>query len=169
MDQAYYEQVARHQEFEESMNVFQCRLREVLNYDPLSGVFTWKPRHGCRVHHPLGTNNGNGYLRITVDGKSHYAHRLAYVYVYGDITDAHIDHINGDRSDNRIGNLRCVNATQNQMNRHGPQSNNRSGLLGVSWHKKANKWQAFLSTKYLGLFETRQEAEQAYLFAKGIS
>jgi hypothetical protein len=146
----------------------QARLHEVLNYDQETGVFTWKPRKGCRAGQPLGCDNGNGYLRITVDGVSHYAHRLAWVYMNGSTDAEHIDHINGNRADNRIANLRPATPKQNQENRHGAQRNSKSGVLGVSWHKRAGKWQAHRSGEYLGLYPTQEAAQAAYMEAANV-
>lgn len=134
-----------------------ARLQELMNYDPETGVFTWKPRKGCKAG-PLGCDNGNGYLRITVDGRSHYAHRLAWVYANGETDAPHIDHINGIRGDNRIANLRPATESQNQQNRHGAQKNSKSGVLGVSWHARAGKWQAHRNGKYIGIFASQAEA-----------
>ena len=149
----------------------QERLREIINYEPDTGFFYWKfRRKGIRVGKKLGTNNGYDYLRITVDGTSHYAHRLAWLYSYGEFPDCQIDHINGDRKDNRIANLRSVTSAENQQNKKNAQSNNKTGLLGVSWHAKAGKWQAHISVskkhKYLGLFDNKDDAHQSYLKAK---
>ena len=105
-----------------------------------------------------------------MDGVSQYAHRLAWLYVHGVWPPHEVDHINGDRSDNRIANLRLATRQQNSENRHGAQSNSKTGLVGVSWHKRAGKWQAHIRvkgrTRYLGLFESTQDACMAYLQAK---
>jgi hypothetical protein len=146
----------------------QSDLHELLFYDPLTGVFTWsKNRRGVITNKSLGTDNGFGYLRITVLGKSYYAHRLAWLYVYGEFPKNQIDHINGNKNDNRIENLRDVSNFDNAQNKINATSKSKSQLLGVSWHKKANKWQAHICLykirKYLGLFETKELASQAYL------
>lgn len=141
-------------------------LQEVLSYEPDTGVFMWsKKRRGIKTGLQLGTDNGFGYLRITVFGKSYYSHRLAWFYVHG-VWPNQIDHINGNKSDNRIVNLRSVNIQQNAQNKTKAQKNNDSKILGVSWHKKAKKWQAHIciykQRKYLGLFECVKDAEKAY-------
>lgn len=138
------------------------RLREILNYQPETGVFTWKPRKGCRSDRPLGTGNGNGYLSITVDGVRHYSHRLAWVYMWGDIPTPYIDHVNGVRDDNRIENLRPATPAENQRYRSTPQKNSRSGVIGVSWHAHGGKWQVHKHKRYLGLFDTVEEAVKAW-------
>jgi HNH endonuclease len=145
-------------------------VRELLDYNQETGIFMWKKsRRGIQVGKPLGTDNGFGYLRITVLGKSVYAHRLAWFYVHGNWPDQ-IDHINGNKSDNRIKNLRDVNVQQNAQNKIKAQKNSESQTLGVSWHKKAKKWQAHICVykqrKYLGLFVNIEEAHKAYLKEK---
>jgi len=114
----------------------------------------------------LGTDNGFGYLRITVLGKSYYAHRLAWMYVHGKLPSGEIDHINGIKQDNRIENLRDLKSISNANNKTRASKNSKSNILGVSWHKKARKWSAYICVykqrKYLGLFSDIKEAELAY-------
>lgn len=148
----------------------QKELCEILDYNQDTGVFMWrKQRRGVKTNVQLGTDNGFGYLRITVLGKSYYAHRLAWFYVNGTWPDQ-IDHINGIKSDNSIKNLRDVNVQQNAQNKLKAQKNSDSKILGVSWHKKAKKWQAHICVykerKYLGLFDDINEAQKAYLKEK---
>ena len=138
----------------------------LLNYDCATGVFTWKPRRGVKAGVPLGTDNGHGYKRITVLGKSYYAHRLAWLYMHGEIPDCQIDHIDGNKANNSISNLRKATPSQNQHNHCIAQSNSKSGIQGVSWHKKARKWQSHIKIngekKYLGLFYSKYDAKNAY-------
>jgi len=102
-------------------------------------------------------------------GRSYYAHRLAWFYVNGEwpIT---IDHIDGNRGNNSIENLRSCTQIDNNQNTHGPSSRSKTQILGVSWHKKAKKWQAHIciykERKYLGLFDNVFEAQKAYLIEK---
>ena len=145
-------------------------LQEVIDYNNKTGVFQWKKkRRGVVTGKSLGTDNGFGYLRITVLGRSYYAHRLAWFYVFGEWADT-IDHINGIKSDNRIENLRNCSTSENNQNITKPKKNNVSQMLGVSWHKKAKKWQAhvciYKERKYLGLFNNVTDAHKAYLIAK---
>jgi hypothetical protein len=150
----------------------QNEIKELLSYDELTGIFKWsKKRRGIKVNVALGTDNGFGYLRITVLGKQYYAHRLAWLYVYGKWPKYEIDHINGNRSDNRIKNLRDITQISNCQNRNSHQSNSESKIMGVSWHKKAKKWQAHIciykERKYLGLFNSIDEAHKKYIEEKG--
>jgi hypothetical protein len=106
-------------------------------------------------------------LRITVLGKQFYAHRLAWLYCHKVWPKGEIDHINGNKQDNRIENLRDVTQISNAQNKLSAHSRSKSQMLGVSWHKKAKKWQAHIciykQRKYLGLFENIEDAQQAYL------
>jgi len=161
----------RQQEEQQQQLCYQEMLHRLLDYDPDTGIFMWKQkRKGIKTGIPLGCDNGFGYLRITVTGKSEYAHRLAWIYSYGYWPTETIDHINGNKSDNRIANLRMATYAENSQNKRTAQSNNKSNILGVSWHKKANKWQVHICTdrirKYLGLFDDKYEAEQTYINAK---
>ncbi|MBY4947045.1 HNH endonuclease [Cupriavidus respiraculi] len=142
-------------------------VRALLHYDADTGEFTWVSGH--KVGLPAGTSHGRGYLSIGVKGRRYLAHRLAWFYVHGRWPAAHIDHQNGDRSDNRLANLRECDNTENQQNR-AKQRTNTSGATGVSWHRKMAKWQAKITVKgkrlWLGAFATIDEARSAYLEAK---
>lgn len=142
------------------------QLREILHYDPETGIFTWKVRTSRRVKvgDVAGCTGGNGYLRIRVCSRKYQAHRLAWLYVNGTWPKDQLDHINRNRSDNRISNLRDVTNKQNHQNRS-KSSNNTSGHPGVSWHKRYSKWQARIRHNYklihLGYFDTKEEALSA--------
>lgn len=156
--------------------VTQERLKELLNYDPDTGVFTWKRRDwytGKReawnvkyADKPAGcVHDSTGYVKIRVDKRLYLAHRLAWIYVHGKISDMEIDHINHNGVDNRLVNLRLATSKQNKFNKR-ISSKNASGYKGISFHKKLNKWAAYISrnkkTIYLGLFDTPQEAHKEY-------
>ncbi len=169
MNDGWWQQ--QEQEEQQQQIEYQQMLHELLDYNCDTGVFTWKkPRRGVKTGVPLGCDNGSGYLRITVAGKSEYAHRLAWVYVHGFWPTEHIDHINGNRSDNRIANLRAATSAENMQNMRQATKRSNSNVLGVSWHKRASKWQVHICVgkkrKYLGLFEDKSLAEQTYLAAK---
>lgn len=147
-----------------------ARLREVLSYDPETGVFTRLiTAGGMAAGKKTGTFEGGGYLQIQIDSTLYLAHRLAWLYVHGAWPKDQIDHINGIRSDNRIANLREATALQNHQNR--PMNrNNTSGHPGVSWDKRRRKWRARIKinhkTAYLGEFENIEEAVAARVNAK---
>lgn len=146
----------------------QSRLKEVLKYEPITGEFTWNVSKSwyAKAGEPVGTTpNGVGYLRIGIDGVRHSAHRLAWLYMNGELPEEDIDHINRIRTDNRISNLRSATRSQNLENKL-KGSLNSSGYKGVYWHKKAGKWLAQIRAngvhKYLGLFERLEDAATAY-------
>lgn len=115
-----------------------------------------------------GTIN-KGYRRVQVDGEHYLAHRLIWLMIHGKFPTDMLDHINGDKADNRITNLREATNQQNQHNRIKPQSHNKSGFLGVNSHK-CGRFQAQIGIngkiKYLGLFDTPEKAHDVYLQAK---
>jgi HNH endonuclease len=142
----------------------QERLRELLAYDPETGLFTWRSRRkGVQVGEIAGSVERNGYTGIKIDQKHCLAHRLAWLYVYGGMPAGDIDHINRNRADNRIENLRAANRSQNCANAR-LWKNNTSGLRGVrKFHKK---WRATVGyggrLYHLGTFATAEEASRAY-------
>ena len=139
------------------------KLRELLHYEPETGIFTRKVGSASQVKagDVAGSPNGRGYLQITVQSRLYRAHRLAWLYVYGSWPEDQIDHINRNRSDNRISNLREVSHKQNHQNKSKP-SNNTSGHPGVCWNKRKSKWVAQITHNqkqiYLGCFNTVEEA-----------
>jgi hypothetical protein len=148
------------------------RLREVLDYDPLTGIFRWKIRPACciQVGDVAGGDNGNGRCRIRVDRRRFYTHHLAWAYMYGVWPKFDLDHRNGNPSDNRIANLREDPDGQNAQNRADAVSKRptASGWMGV--RPNFNRWQASIRvngrSRHLGLFDTPEEAHAAYLVAK---
>lgn len=146
-------------------------LRELLDYDPKTGIFTWKIAAGKRVSEGLraGWNEGKGYRKIQVSGKSYREHQLAWFYVNGKWPDHEVDHKDGIRNNNRISNLREATRLENRQNLSG-KSSGKSGVIGCSWHKKTKKWQAYISVgrkwHALGYFDNREDAGAAYLRAK---
>lgn len=142
------------------------RLREVLNYDPNTGVFTWRISKGpSRSGSVAGSINKTGYWHLRIDGGTYQAHRVAWLYQFGKWPASDIDHINRTKNDNRIANLREITASQNQQNT-GARKNNPTGFKGVSLHKQRNQWRAQIRVnnrnKYLGLFKSPEDAFAAY-------
>lgn len=148
-----------------------ARLRELLHYDPDTGVFTWiKSRSNRRTSGlETGPNLHRGYRRVRLDGHLYMAHRLAWLYVYGRWPQQCIDHINGVKSDNRIANLRDVSHSENLQNQRNLRSDNSSGFPGVS-PAGAGRWQAHIKASgvhfFLGHFVHAGDAHAAYLEAK---
>lgn len=137
----------------------------LLDYSPDTGKFTWRVRRGGMAQ--AGTQAGSidtyGYAQIGINRTVFLAHRLAWLLSYGVMPDGEIDHINGDRSDNRIENLRLASKGQNCQN-SALRSDSSSGFKGVSRHQK--KYQARISFNkkliHLGYFETPEAAHEAY-------
>lgn len=147
------------------------RLEEVLSYDPRTGVFINITNRGKTKKGSIaGTKHHKGYIIIAIDGKTHRAHRLAWLYVYGKFPEKYLDHINEVKDDNRIVNLRLATNQENQHNISNPRVSNTSGYVGVSWHKRYDKWIARIKIngkkKHLGYFDTAEQASKAYLEAK---
>ena len=140
------------------MLITQERLKELLHYDPETGVFTRKVRTSARVRigDASGATDSKGHRQISVGGKRYLAHRLAWLYVNGVWPRHQVDHINGARSDNRITNLREANVSQNQQNQRKPRSDSTSGYLGVSFNNQRGKWRAQIrvrgKVRHIGLF-----------------
>lgn len=140
------------------------RLQEKLSYNPLTGIFSRIEPGKSKV----GTSHPNGYLQIRVDGKRYLAHRLAWLYMFGDWPSSELDHANGDRLDNRIENLRLATRSQNNGNR---RSNARSGFKGVVLTKHGYRAGISLNEKfiYLGMYQTPEEAHAAYCEAARVA
>ena len=139
----------------------QQRLKEVVSYDAESGVFTWaKNRTRASKGRVAGGIDGHGYWIIGIDGVRHSAHRLAWLYVYG-FYPKEVDHQNHIRHDNRMINLRATDRSGNGKNISKP-SDNKSGVVGVSWTKRIgkrnDKWEVRACGKFLGYFDDFFEA-----------
>lgn len=142
----------------------QARLKGLLHFNADTGVFTWIA-NTIRIGRVAGGLDKNGYVLIHVDGKRRKAHRLAWLYMHGELPIEYIDHVNCIRSDNRIINLREANKSENEHNRT-KYLNNKTGFKGVSWHKASQKWQSCIKVngkqKHLGLFDTTEAAHATY-------
>lgn len=159
--------------------------RELLEYDPETGVLTWKPRNqkwftykDFHIHwnsrwagKTVGTLSKRGYLVFNVRNKLHTAHRTAWMLFHGEEPSGLIDHRNGDPTDNRITNLRCTNHKVNAENQR-DKSRGKALPLGVFPVNGSKTGKVFARIivngrrKYLGTFEKPEEAAQAYLKAK---
>lgn len=143
----------------------------LLGYSPEHGTFEWLTvRRGAKSSRGIGTVDRGGYLRIGLLGKRHLAHRLAWLLTHGEWPNGEIDHINGDKLDNRLANLRLVTTTQNQQNRK-VMATNPIGLKGAHRVNATGKWRSTViaggKTHYLGTFDTAEEAHAAYTEAAG--
>lgn len=142
---------------------------DLLDYDPSSGDFRWKVQSGGTIPGRIaGTAHNNGYWQIKARGTAYLAHRLAWLMVHGEWPLNEVDHINGDKRDNRIANLRTATRSQNMANK-GANRNNTSGYKGVSLFKRTGKWVACYRkdgrTVHVGYFDTAEEAAQAHRVA----
>lgn len=145
--------------------ITQDRLKEVLNYDPETGLFTWRVNIQSRARiGAIAGCNSRAYRVIRIDGRSYEAHRLAWLYMTGNFPKVLIDHINMDGMDNRFFNLREADKSSNALNKPA-QRNNKLGIKGVCWVKSNKKYLA--STRVRGVtyrehFDTIEEATAAY-------
>jgi len=144
------------------------RLRELLNYDPETGVFTWRVRRRsfaarATVGAIAGSQHGNGYIEIGIDGYSYYAHRLAWLHMYGEWPENSIDHIDRCRANNAWKNLRQATYKQNQENRS-VRADSGSGLKGVKL-LPSGRWRAQIKHNFvpihIGVYDTPEQAAAA--------
>lgn len=148
----------------------QLDLKKILHYSAETGVFIWiNAYHKSRIGNVAGTIMKNGYSYICINKSSFRAHRLAWLYVFGMWPEQHIDHINGDKSDNRIENLREVSNSENMMNQ-GISVRNKSGHLGITWSESRKRWCVGLKVdgksknvgRFLSLFDAISARDRAY-------
>lgn len=140
-------------------------LRSLISYDPMTGQLRWMKKSGIASAGSIaGLIHTGGYRRIQINGRKLMAHRIAWALYYGEWPNLHIDHIDGDKDNNRITNLRLVSDSQNQYNR-GITASNKSGVKGVHQDKKSGKWLAAIrymgSIIKVGSFDTIDEAAGA--------
>ena len=151
------------------------QLKEILDYDSSTGVFTWRETPNTKRNRSkiagspaYNRNKTHEYVKIKVCGKAYMAHRLAWFYTKGEWPKQLIDHINGDSKDNRIENLREATHCQNSHNRKGNRDS-KTGYKGVYKHVKSDKYVAEImyngKRKYLGIFDTVEQAHEAYVAA----
>ena len=145
-------------------------LRASLHYDADTGLFTWI-KHKKRpdlIGRPAGSAQSAGYWAIAIYNRKQLAHRLAWAYVTGKWPSQHIDHINGDKRDNRFCNLRQVSRFGNLQNMRKAAKTNKIGLLGVCRHQ--GKWIMQLMANGVRYrqsgFDTPEAAHEAYLVLK---
>jgi len=150
----------------------QEKLKELLHYDPETGIFTWKKSgRGKNKNLVAGTVNSLGYVQITINYKIYLAHRLAYLFINGFFPDKLIDHKDGVRKNNKWINLRDSNHSENGQNKIKAMSSNKStGILGVSFDKRYNHFMTQLEingkVSHRSYHKTAEEAHEAYINAK---
>jgi HNH endonuclease/AP2 domain len=140
----------------------QEKLKELFSYDPETGKFESNQKSGKRRK---GFLHPKGYVMYGIEKKAYLAHRLAWLYVYGEMPSLYIDHINRVKNDNRISNLRLVNHAENGQNRN-VSITSKSKVKGVYWNKNSKKWLAYITfqkkKRYLGGFDSLEDAKAAY-------
>lgn len=145
-------------EFKVGDDLTQARLKQLLNYDPLTGVFTWLVQAGSRAMagDVAGTTIEGGYRAIRIDGTAYRAHRLAFLWMLGWMP-VQVDHIFHIRNDNRWSKIRPATQQENSRNQSMPRSN-ISGFIGVCWLRAEQKWRAQIRVDgkqiHLGFFST---------------
>jgi len=153
-----------------SQIITQAQLKQTLHYNPDTGIFTQiHDSGGKKAGSVSGALNFHGYIQISIKSRLYKAHRLARLYMTGEMPAGHTDHINHIRDDNRWINLRDADDKINSKNTS-LRSDNSSGIVGVIWHKAARKWMAFIMVdskqKYLGIFEHINDAAIARKMAE---
>ncbi len=149
-------------------------VRSRLNYDTKTGNLIWimPPKNNSHLLGKIaGCKYSNQYTSIKLAGRGQFlAHRLVWLWVHGEWPKEYLDHINGDRSDNRIENLRKATRSLNSENQRTVHSNNKTGFLGVSWRDDIKSYRAQIKVNSkvinLGRFQDPEAASQAYLAAK---
>lgn len=153
----------------------QSRLKELLDYDPETGVFRWKVAVGRgptrrKPGECAGSMRKDGYKTIRFGGWCHLTHRLAFLWMTGAWPKYTVDHIDGDPANTRWENLRDISHQQNIHNVGAPSRHGSSGFLGVTFDKSRKKWCAKITSAgvghHLGRFPTPELAHAAYLKAK---
>lgn len=155
-------------------------IRDILNYDPDTGIFVWKSRpasmfpdeRAAKIWNTrfagkqAGRLKQSGYSEISIHSVKYYSHRLAFLLMEGEWPSGDVDHVNQDKADNRWANLRHATRSQNNANR-GKQINNSSGYKGVTFHR--GKWRAKIKHGGhhidLGRYESKEQASHAYIAA----
>lgn len=152
----------------EPTQLTQDRLRQILNYNPDTGVFTWvEPRRGVQVGRECGRlSKQHGYRDIGIDMALYRAHRLAFLYMLGRWPQGDVDHVNQDKSDNRWVNLREATRAENSSNVEIGKRRNTSGFLGVVWEADRELWRAQIRIDgrktNLGRFKVKEDAAVAH-------
>lgn len=148
----------------------QKRLKEVLHYNPDNGLFYWLvARQRINVGQIAGYTDSRGYITIAIDGGHHKAHRLAWVYTHGYFPEHGMDHLDRNKSNNCIENLREVSQSCNMRNTGNPK-NNSSGVKGVSFCNRTGKWHTKIvvpgKQHFLGYYKSFHNAACARLAAE---
>ena len=144
-----------------------------LDYNPDTGLFHWKKSGGSRAVVGRLAGNfdpSNGYCKIGICGQQLYAHRLAWLFIHGEMPSLQVDHIDGNRMNNAISNLRLANQSEQNQNQRTGRATRKDRPLGAYFRKDSGKWMSQITIDgkviRLGLYATESEAAAAYLVAK---
>ena len=148
-------------------------LLERLHYNECTGVFTWINPGQYRTQH-IGSKAGSvantGYRTISINRKAYLAHRLAWFYIYGEWPNIEVDHIDRNRDNNSLSNLRLATKSENRHNRVKAHTVNKTGLIGAVYRKNRGYFEAKIKVNnkrvHLGTFSSAHDAHKAYLKAK---
>ncbi len=155
----------------------QSELKSQLHYNPETGIFIWIIAKSNRIKAgDIAGSKINGYIQLSIDSKNYYAHRLAWLYMYGCFPNERLDHKNRDKSNNRIDNLRISSPVLNARNMN-MYKNNTSGFTGVRWIEEGKVWRSVIKvhgkdinlgrfSKLLDAVMARKSAEEKYNFVK---
>lgn len=146
-------------------------VQSIFDYDPEVGILKWKkpPLSYIQIGEEAGSNTGDGYRRVSIKNRRYKTHRIIWLYTYGYMPEHNIDHINRNKLDNRLSNLREVSQVCNMRNvvRY---KTNKSGVKGVCFCKTTNKWMSYIGIKkkdyYLGSYSDFDDAVCARLAAE---
>lgn len=142
------------------LSIDHSKLKALIVYEPNTGIFRWK-----ETGEVTGSLHGSGYVTIGIGGRRYQAHRLAVFYMTGAWPAEDTDHRDRNKSNNIWSNLRVASRMENMQNQD-IRKNNKSGYVGVDWHKASNKWRARINaygkTVVIGYFHDPKEASDAY-------
>lgn len=148
-------------------NLSHKHVKECFHYEPSSGKLTWKiSKARCvKIGQEAGWMRSDGYRQVEVDGTKFLVHRLIYFFIEGKFPPKEIDHIDGNKSNNRWNNIRACSRSENMSNA-GPRRNNKLGIRGVYYDPKRRRYITRIrkgcTKKYIGSFKTKEEAARAY-------
>lgn len=144
-------------------------LKRILHYNPRTGIFIRLQNTATvRTKGKIAgwKDSSTGYIKISIDDKAYYSHRLAWLYMIGEWPEFEVDHVNGKVDDNRWKNIRLATHAENLRNRTKLNKNNTSGFYGVSLFKRDKTWKAQITVnnkvRYLRYFKNKKEAALEY-------
>ncbi len=136
--------------------------KHLMNYDPETGIFTWRIAHGNVKENAIAGTIQGGYRKVTICNEQVKIHRLAWFMIYGVWPSGQIDHIDGDKLNNRISNLRDVPMSINMQNRYAVRRKDSGLPYGVTRHRNGR----FMANIRVGTYDTVEEAQEAFMNAK---